>query len=48
MPGRKTDRRKFVGAQGILQDFFQAGLKSFLGIEADGFFADDPMRTAPP
>ena len=43
MPGRKTDRREFVGAQGILQDFLQAGLKSFSVLEADGFFADDPM-----
>ena len=43
MPGRKTDRREFVGAQGILQDFFQAGLKSFSVLEVDGLFADDPM-----
>ncbi len=37
MPGRITDRREFGGA------FFQAGLKSFFGLDANGFLADDPM-----
>ena len=46
MLGRMTDRRELVGAQGILQDFFQAGLKSFFVFEAglDAWMASHPSR----